>query len=206
MVIQELKPSKHVAGRWLVVLEDGTILRVGENEILQFSLYRGRELTGEEGERLLSSARRSGLKEKALELLSRKPMSRRELEIKLEQWEAGEEERSEICCRLEELGFLDDGRYACQVVRHYAAKGYGVRRLRDELYRRGVARELWDEALEQCEDCSEQLDAFLEKKLKGSCDPKEIKRASDALARRGYSWSEIREALHRYDGRLDLED
>ena len=35
MVIRELKPSQHVAGRWLAVLEDGTILRLGERA------YRG---------------------------------------------------------------------------------------------------------------------------------------------------------------------
>ena len=206
MVIQELKPSKHIADRWLVMLEDGSILRVGENEILQFSLYQGRTLTEEEGERLLDCARRSGLKEKALELLTRKPMSRKELEHKLSQWEAGESEQAEICDRLEELGILDDGRYARQVVCHYAAKGYGTRKLRDELYRRGVPRVFWEEALEQVEDCGGVLDAFLEKKLKGSHDPKDLKRASDALARRGYSWSEIREALNRYGAELDLED
>lgn len=206
MVIQELKPSKHIAGRWLVMLEDGSILRVGENEILQFSLYQGRTLTEEEGERLLDCARRSGLKEKALDLLTRKPMSRKELEHKLSQWEAGESEQAEICDRLEELGILDDGRYARQVVCHYAAKGYGTRKLRDELYRRGVPRAFWEEALEQAEDCGGVLDAFLEKKLKGSHDPKDLKRASDALARRGYSWSEIREALNRYGAELDLED
>lgn len=206
MVIQELKPSKHIAGRWLVMLEDGNILRVGENEILQFSLYQGRTLTEEEGEQLLDCARRSGLKEKALELLTRKPMSRKELEHKLSQWEAGECEQAEICGRLEELGILDDGRYARQVVCHYAAKGYGARKLRDELYRRGVPREFWDEALEQAEDCGAVLDAFLEKKLKGSHDQKDLKRVSDALARRGYSWSEIREALNRYGAELDLED
>ena len=47
MIIQELKPSKRVRGRWLAVLEDGSILRVGEGEVLQFSLCAGRELTEE---------------------------------------------------------------------------------------------------------------------------------------------------------------
>ena len=75
-------------------------------------------------------------------------MSRRELERKLESWEAAPEEAAAICGRLEELGFLNDASYAEQVVRHYSAKGYGLRKLRDELYRRGVPRELWDEALD----------------------------------------------------------
>ena len=101
MKILGLKPSQRVQGRWLVQLEDGTLLRVGENEVLAFSLYQGRELDEEERQRLLDSARKNGLKEKALNLLTGKPMSRRELERKLEQWEATEEESAAICDRME---------------------------------------------------------------------------------------------------------
>ena len=36
---------------------------------------------------------------------------------------------------------------ARMVVRHYAAKGYGPRKIRDELYRRGVPREFWEDAM-----------------------------------------------------------
>lgn len=53
MVIQELKPSKRVQGRWLAVLEDGSILRLGENEIIDFALCAGKELTEEEAEGLM---------------------------------------------------------------------------------------------------------------------------------------------------------
>lgn len=198
MVIQELKPSKRVEGRWLAVLEDGSILRIGEGEVIDFALYAGRELSEEEAVRLQASARRNGLKTRAIELLMRKPQSRKELGRKLLEWEASEEEAAAICDRMEELGYLNEKEYAGRVVRHYAAKGFGERKLRDELYRRGVPRELWEEALSQIEDNSEAIDAFLEQKLKGDHDPRAVKRASDALARRGFSWSEISEALRRY--------
>jgi len=56
VIIQELKPSKRVQGRWLAVLEDGCILRIGENEVIEFALYVGRELTEDEAERLQSAA------------------------------------------------------------------------------------------------------------------------------------------------------
>ena len=140
MVIRELKPSQRVEGRWLAFLEDGTILRMGENEVIDFALYAGKELSEEESAALQDSARRSALKGKTIELLSRKPQSRRELERKLTQWEASEEEGTAICDRMEELGYLDDAAYAATVVRHYSTKGYGERKLRDELYRRGVPR------------------------------------------------------------------
>lgn len=204
MTISKLTPSKRVEGRWLAFLEDGTILRIGENEVIRFTLYAGKELTEEEGADLLDCARRSGLKEKALELLARKPQSRKELERKLSQWEASGEETAAICDRMEELGYLNDAAYAARVVRHYSAKGFGAKKLRDELYRRGVPRELWDAALEQAEDSTDAIDAFVEKKLAGK-DPgrKELKQVSDALARRGYSWSEISDALRRFGAECD---
>lgn len=200
MTIQELKPSKRVEGRWLAVLEDGSILRVGEGEVIDFALYAGKELSDEEAVGLQEAARRGELKSKAIELLMRKPQSRRELGRKLSEWEASPEEVEAICDRLEELGYLNETEYAGRIVRHYAAKGFGERKLRDELYRRGIPRELWDEALSQIrdEDNAYAMDAFLEKKLKGSRDPRELKKASDALARRGFSWSEIGDALRRY--------
>ena len=206
MVIQDLKPSKRVPGRWLACLEDGSILRLGEAQVADFALYAGMELTGAQAEQLLAAARRDGLKEKTLELLSRKPLSRRELEKKLEQWGAAEEESQSICTRMEELGFLDDRAYAQRVVRHFSAKGFGVKKLRDELYRRGVPRELWDEALEGAEDPAEAIDAFLAKKLAGRpADRKELKRAADALARRGYPWPDISAALRRYGAEVEEE-
>ena len=205
MRIEELKPSKRVQGRWLAVLEDGSILRVGEGEVIDFALYAGKELTQEEAEQLAASARRTGLKEKTLELLTRKPMSRKELERKLAEWEAGEEETSALCARMEELGFLNDAAYAVQVVRHYSQKGCGEHKLRDELYRRGVPRDLWEEALEQAADPTEAIDAFVRKKLAGKePDRKELKKVADALARRGYGWEEISAALRRFGA--DTED
>lgn len=207
MVIQELKPSKRVQGRWLAVLEDGCILRLGENEVIDFALYAGRELTVDEAEAIQTAARRSGLKEKTIELLSRKPLSRHEMELKLRSWDAGEEEAAAICDRMEELGLLNDAEYAGRLVRHYSAKGYGRRKLRDELYYRGVPREFWEDALSTVEQNTAALDEFIAKKLAGkSYDRKELKKVSDALARRGFSWPEIDEAIRRYGVDVTTED
>ena len=204
MVIRELKPSQQVEGRWIAFLEDGTILRLGENQVIDFALYAGKELNEEESAALQDSARRSALKGKTIELLSRKPQSRKEVERKLLQWEASEEDTAAICDRMEELGYLNDTAYAVTVVRHYSAKGYGERKLRDELYRRGVPRALWDAALKQAESPDGAIDAFVAKKLAGKIpDKAELKKISDALARRGYRWDDISAALRRYGAECD---
>ena len=48
------------------------------------------------------------------------------------------------------------------------------------------------------------MDDFIEKKLAGKQpDQKELKKVSDALARRGYNWSDISAALRRYGAECD---
>lgn len=204
MVIQDLKPSKRVPGRWLAAMEDGSILRLGENEVLSFHLYAGRELSDQEAQALTQSVERSDRKLRAMNLAAGKPISRRELERKLAGWGAGEEEQEAVCSRLEELGYLNDAAYAAQVARHYWSRGYGQRKIQDELYRRGIPRELWDQALEQCQDPAEAIDAFLAKKLGGGpVDRKGLQKVSAALARRGYQWSDISDALRRYGAEVE---
>ena len=206
MVIQELKPSQRVQGRWLAMLEDGSILRVGQQEIADFALYAGRELTEEEAAALTAGLRSRQMRERALELLSRKPQSRRELTRKLNEWGAGPEEADAVCDRMEELGYLNEAAYAARIVEVYSARGFGEKKLRDELYRRGVPREEWDEALARVEDSTQVIDDFLQKKLTGwTGDRKQLQKVTAALARRGFSWSDIRDALARYETGIDIE-
>ena len=201
MVIQELKPSQRVQGRWLAMLEDGSILRVGQQEIADFALYAGRELTEEEAAALTAGLRSRQMRERALELLSRKPQSRRELTRKLNEWGAGPEEADAVCDRMEELGYLNEAAYAARIVEVYSARGFGEKKLRDELYRRGVPREEWDEALARVEDSTQAID-----ELTGwTGDRKQLQKVTAALARRGFSWSDIRDALARYETGIDIE-
>lgn len=222
MRVAKLAPSTKVQGRWLCFLEDGTILRVGENEVLNFCLYAGMELDGETVEKLSAAVAKSNLREKALNLISARPMSRKELITKLtarkkpktggdDGCEGREEEAEEVSVAatevadwLENLGYLNDAEYAKNVAKHYSAKGYGQGKIRDELWKRGVSREFWDEARESAESSEGGMDAFIRQKLKGKApDPKELKRVSDALARRGYRWNEIKEGLRRYGAEIE---
>ena len=173
MKIEKLEPSRHRQGRWLVWLEDGSLVRLGEGEVVSLSLYSGKELTEEEGEALAAAEIQGRLNERAVALLSARPMSRRELVDKLSaparrrkkpsreadevqpDPEALEREREALrqgaeraADWLEGLGLLNDGEYAGAVARHYAEKGYGPRKIQDELYRRGVPRAFWAEAMD----------------------------------------------------------
>ncbi len=137
-------------------------------------------------------------RERAMRILSATPMSERGLYDRLV--EKGEPERAaaETVAWLVSIGFLNDETYAAMLVRHCAAKGYGARRVRDELYRRKVPREVWDAAMDEMPQQDETIDRLLRSKLRSAePDRAELKRATDALARRGFSWEEIRAALER---------
>ena len=47
MRLDSIKPSQHKKGRFLLTLEDETILRVTEDELLRFRLREGQELDSE---------------------------------------------------------------------------------------------------------------------------------------------------------------
>ncbi len=200
MRILELKPSRRVAGHWQAVLEDGSSIQVGENEVLSFSLYAGRELSEWQIKELVDQAGRSSRRERAIDLLSRKPLSHKELTDRLRRWGADDEEAQALCQRMEQLGYLNDEAYALRLAHYYTGKGYGVRRLREEFCRRGVPRHLWERAMEELPDPAPVLDEFINKRLGGTPadDPRELRRLSDALERRGFVWSDISAALDRY--------
>ena len=199
------------------------------------SLYAGKELTVEEAQALERTAQCSQLYQRAVGLLSQRPMSRKELVDKLcapsrprrgktpakqEELERIQEIDRDIAQaraeelraqaeaaadRLTELGLLNDEEYARMAVRHYAARGYGPRKIRDELYRRGVPRELWDDVLSELEEQESQVDKLAQQKLRGAEPTREnLKKVSDYLARRGYGWEEISAALDRI--REEFED
>ena len=142
-------------------------------------------------------------KTKALRMLDRRDYSRAELTKKLLEKGETPEDAEAVVSRLAELGVVDDARYAGLVVRQYAGKGYGEKRVRMELLRRGVPRELLDEALEQMPRQDDALLNHLRRKLGDSFDRADVKRATDSLARKGYGWDEISAALQRLRDELD---
>ena len=187
----------------LLHLEDGSTLRCGPQEMLDFRLRSGMEL--EEGtlEGLREACAYWAVRRRAAALAAEKAMSAGELRRKLRDKGASPEMAQKAAAWLLDLGVLDERAYAAMVVRHYAAKGYGRKRLEAELYRRELPRELWEEALEEMPDAGAQLDALVRKRLGDTTpDRKEAGRLASSLMRRGYSWEEVRAAIARNRGEV----
>ena len=190
-------------GRVTVTLCGGEEIKTTLNVVTDLRLYAGRELDGEELKELRAASRSALARNRAMELLSRRPMSEKELIVKLIR-KGEDEETAADCARwLRENGFLDDESYAAAVARHYAAKGYGPGRVQAELSRRGVDRELWDDTLEAMPENTDKLDRFISSRLTDPEDRDQVRKVSAALYRRGYSWEEIRSALRRFNAETE---
>ena len=206
MRVDRVEPSRHKKGRVLVFLEDGACLKITEQALLDFGLRPGDELDGGTLSRLKEAAGVSNVKASAADLIGKRAMSRRDLEQKLQEKGASQAEARYAAEWLEAIGALDDREYAALLVRHYSQMGYGPGRVREKLREKGIPRELWEDALETMPDPAEQIDRFLESKLRGRTpDEKEKKRLCDALARRGFAWPDIRAGLARLGAEIPQE-
>ena len=147
---------------------------------------------------LQQSGARSETRVRAANMISSRPLSRKELSKKLREKGSAEADAESACDWLEEIGALNDAEYAAMLVRHYGGMGYGEAKIRDELYRRGIDRELWDAALDELPETDDTVDRLLGAKLRGDVSPEGLQRAQGYLLRRGYSWDDIRAATERY--------
>ena len=188
-------------------LEGGDLLRLTGDALLRFGLQVGMDLSAEDVVELKEAERHYRVRSQGAGIVSSRMVSRKELTDRLERRGATEEEANDTAAWLEELGALDDGAYAAAVARHYGRMGYGKLRVRQELARRGISRELWDAALEELPESAQTIDALLQSRLKGKTpDRDEGRRLAAMLQRRGFTWQEIRPVLRRFLDGEDLPD
>ena len=162
--------------------------------------YRNyKEINEEELTELLDAVSFRRAYNKGLDLLSRRPHGTKELVKKL--CEKGHEKESaeKACDRLLELGLLNDEEFARLLANElYERKGYGIKRIKQELVFRGIEREIAENAIESLDiDTQTRIILVIKKKyLNKINDEKGRKRAVDGLMRLGYSYSDIKNALN----------
>ena len=198
MKIVRIEPSKHKKGRILVFLQDDTLLKVTENEVLIFGLHSGLDLAEDTVQALKGAAEASDLRQTAAAMTARRMLSGQEVRRRLIKKGAEESEAEDTVQWLQELGAVDDAAYAAVLGRHYGAMGCGPGRVRQELQKRGIPRELWDEALSQLPPAEEAIRQYISAKWRPG-DERMGKKIADALLRRGFSWNDIRPILREWE-------
>lgn len=197
MEITALEPRRH---RLVQLFLDGEPA-VKLDEETAASLRPGQQLSDEELHELIARSDAVRAKEKALYLLEHRPHSKRELEDKLART-VGREAAGQAAGRMEELGLIDDADYAHRLAEELARKGFAAPRIRQELLRRGIDRELAAGEAERAAAAPEDaLHSLIERRFARQLgEEKGRRRAVAALQRMGYRWEEIRSALRAFGG------
>lgn len=138
--------------------------------------------------------------DRALDLLSQRPYTARDLRRKLIQKEIPAAEADAVVGRLQEAGLIDDAKYALAYARtKMLGSGASRRRIKQELARKGVKGEVATDAVEQVivdeeVDTKAVIERVARKKIAsmGDLEPLVLRRRLFAfLARRGYDPDEI---------------
>ncbi len=195
MKIEKLLTTPDRAGRYLVEFEDGTVMRLYRQSVEDFGLYSGKELEEDEFSRLQTAAGEMSAKMRAVRIVSASSVSRRDLQQRLIQKGEDPEQAKAAVQWMEDLALVDDRKTAQQIVERCVSKGYGISRARQALYEKRIPKELWEDALADYPDQQDKILAYLESRLDADSEEKEIRRAIDALMRRGHSYGTIRRAL-----------
>ena len=161
-----------------------------------FALYSGKELSDEEWKALLDHAGRMSAKMRAVRIVSATNVSKRDLEERLVRKGEDPDQAKDAVRWMEDLHLINDRNTAEQVVHSCISKGYGLQRAKQALYEKRIPKEYWDEALRDYPDQMEKIVSFLRSRLDEDSDDKEVKKAVDALLRRGHSYAKIREGLN----------
>jgi len=204
MRIDSLKNSPDRAGRYWVTFDDGTKLGLYRQTVEDFGLYIGKELTEEEKESLLAAAGKMSAKMRAVRIVSATSVSKRDLEERLVRKGEDPDQAREAVQWMEDLHLVDDRNTAEQVVHSCISKGYGLQRAKQALYEKRIPKQYWEEALQDYPDQEEKIERFLRSRLDADSDQKQIKKAIDALIRRGHSYGIIRRVLN--DLSFDSDD
>ena len=211
MIITATRPAK--GHRITLIFSDDTDVSIDKTTWEESPYGVGSSLSCQELEALCKESDRRRAESKAVFLLSKRDLSRRELEQKLCR-EKGrfQPERREAAAaaaaRMEELGYVDDESYAFRLAEQLAQfKLYPARRIVEELMRKGIHRDLAKEAAARLElDETEMALAFLAKKrYTVPQDSKEAQRIAAALARYGYSSDVVRRAMRLWGDELPDE-
>ena len=170
----------------MVRFEDGSTMRLYRQTVEDFGLYSGLELSSKELTALREAAGAMSAKMRAVRIVSATSVSARDLEQRLIRKGEDPDQAKAAVNWMEDLSLIDDRQTARHVVENC------------------IPREYWQEALEEYPDQLDAIEGFLRSKLGTNWTDKDLKRAIDALIRRGHSYGSIRKVLEELS--LDTDE
>jgi regulatory protein len=195
MRIKSLTAAPDRAGRHRVVFDDESVMRLYRQTVEDFGLYAGMDLDDTHLAQLKTAAGEMSAKMRAVRIVAAASVSKGDLERRLVQKGENPVQAKAAVAWMSEMSLVDDRATAEQVVARCIAKGYGLARAKQALYEKRIPKQYWNDALQDYPDQHDAIEAFLRSRLKDNWDQKDLRRAIDALLRKGHSYGNIKKVL-----------
>ncbi len=195
MLVTAVEPRRrsmsalYIDGEYAMKLDTVTLLENG--------IRAGTEITDEQLHILIQKSEVRRAKERALNLITYRDHSKKELFDKIRR-DCSPEIAEETAQKMEELGLVDDEAFATRYANQLLHKKHlSPRGIRYKLREKGISDGLIQQIIESLDyDTYEEIKAVLEKKYPNYAEDEKIKkRAISALQRLGWSWSDIKEVM-----------
>lgn len=201
MQITRIEQQKRKQNRYSIYVDGEFALGVDEEILLSFKLHERMEIDASLLEKITHAEEKRKVKEWALTLLSYRARSKKELVDRLKQKNKRTNEQKnkriqfiqEVVNELEALGLINDFEFASIWVRE-RGKSYGPFRLRNELFKKGIKKEIIDRLLSEFNEL-ELAKNIAERWLRSHKHLSQLllkRRLFGFLARRGISYDTIK--------------
>lgn len=195
-------------GRYIVLVDGSEFATVSAETLAETKMRIGIVVDDALAARLNDAAEDTAMYDRALNLLSFRSRSSRELQRRLTEKGGSRERADRVIQRLLDAGLVNDGDFARQLTRSKLAGGASRRRVQQELFKRGVARDVADEAVaDVVEDegltDTDSIERVARKKwrtLRDLDDPTRRRRLYGFLARRGFDSSDVSRVVKQLAG------
>lgn len=161
----------------------------------------GTEITQEEWESLTDSIYYKKAVDKCYDLLSRRDHSVKELKTKLLRT-VDEKNADKAIEKMLELGYLDDEKYARNLVKYLAqTRNMSKNHIKQEMFKRGIPNEIINSVMEDYEfdNVFCVVDLILTKYRNKLNNEDGNKKVIASLMRKGFSYSDIKNAFYRIE-------
>lgn len=204
-VVTKIEAQKKNPRRKSVYLNHSFAFGLDQETLFKFGLRVGDRLTDEEIGKILQTENKRKAKEVALNLLSYRARSEKEISQKLKGKGYSQEIIEHVITDLRRVNLLNDYEFACGWIKdRLKNRPRGVALLKQELIRKGIEKEIIEKALNEFYPEGEEVKIASELVKKRGKRYKELdrkiarKRMSDFLLRRGFSYEVVKEVLGRF--------
>lgn len=195
--ITAIEPQTKAKNRTNIFVDDKFAFGIDERLLIDYDLFVGKEITGKDVEKYKEGDDYQKCMEKAFRFLSFRPRSEKEMRDKLLE-KYGEATVKRAMKKLAEYGYVSDAEFARMWVSSRKL-GRGKRALSFELSRKGVAKDVIEEALSDLSNDLE-FESALElvkkrSKFKNLDRNGKYQKIAPFLARRGFSYDIIKKVI-----------